>query len=70
MQTRIVRDAEIILNRKLEDEEKQEIVENPHQVQQLYENKLTGSAHFKLKNAVADIEERHKDIINLERVKY
>lgn len=70
MQTRIIRDAEIILNRDLEEEERMEFLNNPSQVQKLYENKLTGAAHIKLKNAVADIEERHKDIVKLEKVKH
>lgn len=68
MQTRIIRDAEIIMNRKLEENEKADFLNNPQQVHKLYEDKLTGAAHIKLRNAVADIEERHKDIMNLERV--
>jgi hypothetical protein len=68
MQTRVVRDAEIVLNRKLNPEEKEGILTNPEQVKKLYENKLTGAAHIKLQNAVADIEERHKDLLKLEKV--
>jgi hypothetical protein len=68
MQTRVIRDAEIILNRRLDPNEKEEILLDPSQVQKYYESKLTGAAHIKLQNAVSDIEERHKDIQKLERV--
>jgi hypothetical protein len=68
MQTRIIRDAEIVLNRKLEKNEQQEVLNDPEQVQRFYENRLTGAGHIKLQNAVADIEDRHKDIVKLERV--
>jgi len=69
MQTRTIRDAEIILNRKLDSTEKENILLDPSQVQRFYENKLTVGASIKLQNAVSDIEERHKDIVKLEKVK-
>jgi len=69
MQTRTIRDAEIILNRKLDSSEKENILLDPSQVQRFYENKLTVGASIKLQNAVSDIEERHKDIVKLEKVK-
>jgi len=31
-------------------------------------SRLIGAGHTKLKNAVQDIEDRHKDILNLEKV--
>ena len=31
-------------------------------------SRLIGAGHTKLKNAVQDIEERHRDILNLEKV--
>lgn len=68
MQNRIIRDAEIVLNRKLEPNEQKEILDDPQQVQRYYQNRLTGAGHIRLQNAVADIEDRHKDIIKLERV--
>lgn len=68
MQNRIIRDAEIVLNRKLNPTEQKDLLNDPEQVQQFYENKLTGAGHIRLQNAVADIEDRHKDIIKLERV--
>lgn len=67
MQTKIVRSAEIALGRRLEDQEKIEVLNEPQTVQKLYENKLKGAAHVKLQNAVADLEDRHKDIKNLEK---
>jgi hypothetical protein len=69
MQTRTIRDAEIILNRKLDSSEKENILLDPSQVQRFYENKLTVGASIKLQNAVSDIEERHKDIVKLEKVR-
>ena len=44
-----------------------EVIENPQMIQQMYENKLTGAAHIKLQNAVRDLEDRHRDIKNLEK---
>ena len=67
MQTKIIRSAEIALGRKLEDNERIEVLNEPSTVQTLYENKLKGTAHVKLQNAVSDLEDRHRDIKNLER---
>ena len=66
MQTKNIRSAEIVLGKKLTDEEKLEVINDPNYVQQLYGDKLTGGAHVKLQNAVSDLKERHKDIIKLE----
>ena len=52
---------------ELSEEEKRNILENPQYVQKFYEDKLKGKAHVKLQNALADIEERHKDIVKLAR---
>ena len=67
IQTKLVRAAEIAVNQELTDEQKKEVIENPQMIQQMYENKLTGAAHIKLQNAVRDLEERHRDIKNLEK---
>ncbi len=67
MQTKNIRSAEIVLGKKLSDEEKLEVINDPNYVQQLYGDKLTGGAHVKLQNAVSDLKERHKDIIKLEK---
>ena len=67
MQTKNIRSAEIVLGKKLSDEEKLEVINDPNYVQQLYGDKLTGGAHVKLQNAVSDLKERHKDIKNLEK---
>lgn len=69
MQSRIIRDAEIIEDRKLSADERQRILEDPSQVQQYYQNKLVGPGHVRLQNQVRDIEERTKDIIKLEKVR-
>ena len=67
IQTKLVRAAEIAVNQELTEEQKKEVIENPQMIQQMYENKLTGAAHIKLQNAVKDLEERHRDIKNLEK---
>ena len=66
-ETKLIREAEIAVNHELNEEEREEVIENPQMIQQMYENKLTGAAHIKLQNAVRDLEERHKDIKNLEK---
>ncbi len=63
----ILRAAKINLNRELSEEESQQIVENPLLLQEMMKNKLLSGAHQGLKNALYDIEERHKDLLNLER---
>ena len=68
LQTRVIRDAEIILNKKLDPEEIESVLNHPEQVQEAYKNVLEGVAHFKIVNFVADIEERHKDLVKLEKV--
>jgi len=68
MQTRVIRDAEVALNRKLDPQEREEVLLDPTKVQSFYQNKLTGSAHIQLKNFVNDLEDRYKDIQKLERV--
>ena len=65
--TKLVRAAEIAVNKVLTEEQKKEIIENPQMIQQMYENKLTGVGNIKLQNAIRDLEERHKDIKNLEK---
>lgn len=63
----ILRAAKINLNRDLTDEESQQIIENPALMQEMMKSKLLSGAHQGLKNALYDIEERHKDLLNLER---
>ena len=67
IETKLVRAAEIAVNQELTEEQKKEVIENPQMIQQMYENKLTGAAHIKLQNAVRDLEDRHRDIKNLEK---
>ena len=59
--------AKINLNRDLTEEESQQIIENPALMQEMMKSKLLSGAHQGLKNALYDIEERHKDLLNLER---
>ncbi len=66
-ETKLIRDAEIGLGRDLTEKEKENIIEDPKMIQQIYENKLKGKAHIKLQNAVRDLQERHKDIKKLEK---
>ena len=66
-ETKLIREAEIAVNHELNEEEREEVIENPQMIQQMYENKLTGKAHVKLVNAVRDLEERHKDIVKLQK---
>ena len=67
IETKLVRAAEIAVNQELNEEQRKEVIENPQMIQQMYENKLTGAAHIKLQNAVRDLEDRHRDIKNLEK---
>lgn len=67
IQTKLIRAAEIAVNEDLNEDQRRQIVENPQMIQQMYENKLTGAAHIRLQNAVRDLEERHRDIKNLEK---
>ena len=63
----IIRTAEINLNRKLSEEEAENVVENPQQIQQMMKSKLLSGAHQNVQNALFDIEERHKDFQKMER---
>ena len=67
METKNIRAAENILGRELSDNEKKEVINDPKFIEKKIEDKLKGGAHVKLQNAVADLEERHKDIKNLEK---
>ncbi len=44
------------------------MIENPQMIKKMYENKLTGAAHIKLQHAVRYLEERHRDVKNLEKI--
>ena len=64
---KLIREAEIVINRDLNEEEKQNLIENPNYLQDMYKDQLTGQAPVQLRNAVRDLEERHKDIVKLEK---
>ena len=51
-ETKLIRDAEIGLGRDLTEKEKENIIEDPKKIQQIYEDKLKGKADIKLQNAV------------------
>ena len=66
----IVRDAEMVLRKKLNEDEKENLLANPNEViQTQMKSRLLDNAHTSLKNAVSDIEERYNDLVNLEKVK-
>jgi len=66
MQAKVLRDAKYVLNRELDPTERESVLRDPAYVQKLMADKLTGTGHIKLQNAVSDIEDRYRDIIKLE----
>jgi len=65
----IVRDAEVVLAKRFNEEEREDLLANPNGiVQEQMKSKLLDNAHTVLKNAVHDIDERYKDLQNLEKV--
>ena len=67
IQIKMIRRAEIALGHDLNEKEKNDILNAPKMVQKIYEKKLTGAAHVKLINTINDLEERNKEIKNLEK---
>mmetsp|Transcript_35032 Transcript_35032/g.36437 ORF Transcript_35032/g.36437 Transcript_35032/m.36437 type:complete len:297 (-) Transcript_35032:48-938(-) len=63
----ILRDAEMVLEKKLSDNEKEDILNNPELVQDLLKSKLEGQAHETMVNKVNDLAARHQDILRLEK---
>lgn len=63
----ILKDAEIVLNRKLTNEESDRLASNPSLIETMMSNKLEGKAHNELVRKVSDLEERHHDIVDLEK---
>ena len=66
-ENKLVRSAEIVLDTEFNEKQRNELIQNPQYVQQIYVNKLKGNAHVKLQNALRDLEERHKDILKLQK---
>lgn len=56
------------MGRELNENEKVNVLENPKIVQEMMKSRLGETAHVKLENAVSDLEERHKEIMKIERV--
>lgn len=67
LQVKLIRNAETIMGRDLNDNEKQEFLQNKERFQQLLDNKLTqGKAHIRIQNRIKDLESRNEDIMRLE----
>lgn len=67
---KLIRSVETILGRDLNDQEKQEFIDDPSKHQQLVENKLTqGKSHILMQNKVRDLEARNEEIKKLENVR-
>ena len=64
---KLIRTAEIGIGRDLTNKEKEQVMENPKMIEQIYEDRLKGKGHRSLINAVRDLEDRHKDIQKLEK---
>ena len=64
---KLIREAEIVINHDLNEEEKQNLIENPKYLQDMYKDQITGQVPVQLQNAVRDLEERHRDIVKLEK---
>jgi syntaxin 1B/2/3 len=64
---KLIRNAEIGIGRDLTKKEKEQVMENPKIIEQIYKDRLQGKGHDKLLNAVRDLEDRHKDIKKLEK---
>ena len=75
LEGKVLRDAEIVLNRKIDPTEREAVLNDTNvplciiqYVQKLLSDKLTGTGHIKLQNAVTDIQDRYNDILKLENV--
>ncbi len=67
-QNSIIRNAEIMLNRRIENQEKDEFLNNPNALHDQIKAKLSDTAPMKLQNAYNDIKERSNDLTRLEKV--
>jgi len=56
-----------IMDPSLTPDQVEDICNDPDGADKLMQNKLMGMGHVKLKNAVSDIQDKHKDILKLER---
>jgi syntaxin 1B/2/3 len=55
-----------VLDPNLTEREKEKILSDPAQVQELINKRISGRAHIKLTSAVKDIQDKYNDIIQLE----
>jgi len=56
-----------VMDPTLSNEDVEEIVNDPEGAKNLMTAKLMGPGHIKLRHAVADIQDKHRDILKLER---
>jgi len=66
VKTKIARQARII-DPNLTQEQVEAVCNDPEGAGRLLENKMLGTGHMKLKNAVMDIQDKYKDIQKLEK---
>jgi len=65
VKSKMARQAKI-LDENLTDDQVQDVVNDPEGLSKLMQGKLIGPGHLKLQNAVADIQDKYKDIQRLE----
>jgi len=66
IKTKIARQARIV-DEKLTPEQIQDLVNDPEGAQRLFAQNLVGKAHFKIQNAMSDIQDKYNDIKRLEQ---
>jgi len=66
VRNKIARHAKII-DPTLTEEQVETVCNDPNGANQLLANKMLGTGHIKIRNAVADIQDKYKDIIKLEK---
>ncbi len=66
-QEKTLRNAELVIGRKLDENEKEKVISDPNVVQEIFKSKLTEGGSTKFLNDLADIEDRHNDIVKLEK---
>lgn len=65
LQNKLIRNAEIILQRDLSEKEKNDLIEEPKKIQKIMNDQIVGDAPVQLQNALQDLESRHQDIEKL-----
>ena len=65
MREMLINNSEVAVARHLEPEERDQLVDNPQFLKNIYVAKIEG-VHDEVKNAYRDLEERHKEIVKIE----